>query len=292
MKTQQTAGSMRCPAVTGWCARRLSPLSLSAPLRSARPTSLPPPGLPGSSRRRSPYVSAHVASRVPSYVPSAVLARRRCRPARHRLQRRRQEGRLGRRRAAAGAKAFTLVTPDPVAQNEFLKLAVSGVKSAAKAQGAGAPKVFQSSDTSSQQQNVQPPWTPRPTSSRWSASSSPTSRPSRPRQHPEQQFLLVDACTKKTYKNVTCAVFREHEAVYLAGAEAGLLTKSKKVGAVDVLDTPQFRRYSEPFAAGAKKVEAGVSLPHALRRRAVALQRRGPRQGPGGDARFRRASTR
>ncbi|MGW7081080.1 BMP family ABC transporter substrate-binding protein [Streptomyces sp. NPDC054866] len=157
-----------------------------------------------------------------------------------------------------GAKSFTLVTPDPVAQNEFLKLAVSGVKSAAKAQGAGAPKVFQSSDTSSQQQNVQSAVDSAPDVIALVGFEFADIAAQQAEAHPEQQFLLVDACTKKTYKNVTCAVFREHEAVYLAGAEAGLLTKSKKVGAVDVLDTPQFRRYSEPFAAGAKKVEAGV----------------------------------
>lgn len=158
-----------------------------------------------------------------------------------------------------GAKAFTLVTPDPVAQNEFLKLAVSGVKSAAKAQGAGAPKVFQSSDTSSQQQNVQSAVDSAPDVIALVGFEFADIAAQQAEAHPDQQFLLVDACTKKMYKNVTCAVFREHEAVYLAGAEAGLLTKSKKVGAVDVLDTLQFRRYSEPFAAGAKKVKPGVT---------------------------------
>ncbi|MEV0321213.1 BMP family ABC transporter substrate-binding protein [Streptomyces sp. NPDC050658] len=154
-----------------------------------------------------------------------------------------------------GDKAFTLITPDPVAQNEFLKLAVAGVKSAAKAEGAGTPKVFQSSDTSSRQQNVQSAVDSGPDVIALVGFEFADIAAQQAEAHPKQQFLLVDACTKKAYKNVTCAVFREHEAVYLAGAEAGLLTKSKKVGAVDVLDTLQFRRYSEPFAAGAKKVE-------------------------------------
>jgi len=157
-----------------------------------------------------------------------------------------------------GAKAFTLVTPDPVAQNEFLKLAVSGVKSAAKAQDAGAPKVFQSTDPSSRQQNVQSAVDSAPDVIALVGFEFADIAAQQAEAHPKQQFLLVDACTKKTYENVTCAVFREHEAVYLAGAEAGLLTKSKKVGAVDVLDTLQFRRYSEPFAAGAEKVRSGV----------------------------------
>ncbi|MFJ2772367.1 BMP family ABC transporter substrate-binding protein [Streptomyces sp. NPDC087300] len=155
-------------------------------------------------------------------------------------------------------KAFTLVTPDPVAQNEFLKLAVSGVKAAAKAQG-GSQKVFQSSDNDSRQQNVASAVDSAPDVIALVGFEFADIVAQQAEAHPEQQFLLVDACTKKSYENVTCAVFREHEAVYLAGAEAGLLTKGKKVGAVDVLDTPQFRRYSEPFAAGAKKVRPGVT---------------------------------
>ncbi|MFK4068941.1 BMP family ABC transporter substrate-binding protein [Streptomyces sp. NPDC029674] len=156
-----------------------------------------------------------------------------------------------------GGRTFTLVTPDPVAQNEFLKLAVSGVKAAAKAHG-GSQKVFQSSDSDSRQQNVASAVDSAPDVVALVGFEFADIVAQQAEAHPKQQFLLVDACTKKTYENVTCAVFREHEAVFLAGAEAGLLTESKKVGAVDVLDTPQFRRYSEPFAAGAKKVRAGV----------------------------------
>ncbi|MGH4030734.1 BMP family ABC transporter substrate-binding protein [Actinomycetota bacterium Odt1-20B] len=155
-------------------------------------------------------------------------------------------------------KAFTLVTPDPVAQNEFLKLAVDGVRSAAKEHGGRTPKVFQSRDTNSRLQNVQSAVDAGPDVIALVGFEFADIVAQQAEAHPKQQFLLVDACTKKAYANVTCAVFREHEAVYLAGAEAGLLTKSDKVGAVDVLDTSQFRRYSEPFAAGAKKVNPKV----------------------------------
>ncbi|WPO74806.1 MULTISPECIES: BMP family ABC transporter substrate-binding protein [unclassified Streptomyces] len=157
-----------------------------------------------------------------------------------------------------GGKTFTLVTPDPVAQNEFLKLAVTGVRAAARAQG-GSQKVFQSSDNGSRQQNVASAVDAAPDVVALVGFEFADIVAQQAEAHPKQRFLLVDACTKKTYENVTCAVFREHEAVYLAGAEAGLLTESGKVGAVDVLDTPQFRRYSEPFAAGAKKVNPKVS---------------------------------
>ncbi|MFF3939481.1 BMP family ABC transporter substrate-binding protein [Streptomyces phaeofaciens] len=159
--------------------------------------------------------------------------------------------------AATGGsgKSFTLVTPDAVGQNEFLKLAVSGIESAAKRHD-GTQKVYESTDTASQQQNVQAAVDAAPDVIVLVGFEFADVVAQQAQKHPKQQFLIVDACTTKTYDNVSCAVFREHEGVYLAGAEAGLLSKSGKVGAVDVLDTPQFRRYSDPFAAGAKKVAA------------------------------------
>ena len=157
--------------------------------------------------------------------------------------------------SGAGGKSFTLVTPDAVGQNEFLKLAVSGIKDAAK-QHDGTQKVYESTDTASQQQNVQAAVDAKPDVIVLVGFEFADIVAQQAEKNPKQQFLIIDACTTKTYKNVSCAVFREHEGVYLAGAEAGLLSESGKVGAVDVLDTPQFRRYSDPFAAGAKKVAA------------------------------------
>ncbi|MFF4834376.1 BMP family ABC transporter substrate-binding protein [Streptomyces sp. NPDC001315] len=151
--------------------------------------------------------------------------------------------------------SFTLVTPDAVGQNEFLKLAETGIKNAAK-QHDGTQKVYESTDTASQQQNVQAAVDAKPDVIVLVGFEFADIVAQQAQKNPKQQFLIIDACTTKTYKNVSCAVFREHEGVYLAGAEAGLLSKSGKVGAVDVLDTPQFRRYSDPFAAGAKKVAA------------------------------------
>ncbi|MET9966866.1 BMP family ABC transporter substrate-binding protein [Streptomyces sp. NPDC006356] len=157
--------------------------------------------------------------------------------------------------SGGSGKTFTLVTPDAVGQNEFLKLAVSGIKDAAKRHD-GSQKVYESTDTASQQQNVQAAVDAEPDVIVLVGFEFADLVAQQAEKNPKQQFLIVDACTTKTYKNVSCAVFREHEGVYLAGAEAGLLSKSGKVGAVDVLDTPQFRRYSDPFAAGAKKVAA------------------------------------
>ncbi|MER5751947.1 BMP family ABC transporter substrate-binding protein [Streptomyces sp. NPDC002088] len=157
--------------------------------------------------------------------------------------------------SGGSSTSFTLVTPDAVGQNEFLKLAETGIKDAAK-QHDGTQKVYESTDTASQQQNVQAAVDAKPDVIVLVGFEFADIVAQQAQKNPKQQFLIIDACTTKTYKNVSCAVFREHEGVYLAGAEAGLLSESGKVGAVDVLDTPQFRRYSDPFAAGAKKVAA------------------------------------
>ncbi|MFD6288796.1 BMP family ABC transporter substrate-binding protein [Streptomyces sp. NPDC060205] len=164
--------------------------------------------------------------------------------------------------SSAGAKgdgtSFTLVTPDAVGQNQFLKLAVDGVKAAAKAHD-GTQKVYQSTDGASQQQNVQAAVDAAPDVVVLVGFEFADVVAQQAEAHPKQQFLMVDACTEKTFKNVSCAVFREHEGVYLAGAEAGLLSENGKVGAVVVLDTGQFRRYSDPFAAGAEKAAPKAS---------------------------------
>ncbi|MFJ3667292.1 BMP family ABC transporter substrate-binding protein [Streptomyces sp. NPDC090106] len=157
--------------------------------------------------------------------------------------------------AASGGssgKSLVLVTPDPVGQNAFLKLAVDGIKSAAQEQDA-TQKVFQSTDTATQQQNVQAAVVAQPDVIVLVGFEFADIVAQQAERNPKQQFLLVDACTTKSYDNVSCAVFREHEGVYLAGAEAGLLSTSGQVAAVGVLDTPQFRRYTDPFAAGARK---------------------------------------
>jgi basic membrane protein A and related proteins len=155
--------------------------------------------------------------------------------------------------------SLVLVTPNPVGVNDFLKLAVSGVEAAAEEHG-GTQKVYQSTDPASIQQNVAAAVRDEPDVIVLVGFNFADVLAQQAEQNPDQQFLFVDSCTEKPFPNVTCAVFREYEGVYLAGAEAGLLSESGKVGAVVALDTPQFRRYSTPFGEGAKKVKPASAL--------------------------------
>lgn len=155
--------------------------------------------------------------------------------------------------------ALVLVTPSPVGVNDFLKLAVKGVEDAAKAHG-GSQNVYQSTDPASIQQNIAAAVRDEPDVIVAVGFNFADVIAQQAEQHPDQQFLFVDSCTPKQYPNVTCAVFREYEGVFLAGAEAGLLSTSAKVGAVVALDTPQFRRYSVPFGLGAQRVKPATTL--------------------------------
>ncbi|MGW9206930.1 BMP family ABC transporter substrate-binding protein [Embleya sp. NPDC055664] len=156
-------------------------------------------------------------------------------------------------------KNVVLVTPEPIGVNDFLKLAATGAQNAAKKAG-GTATVLESKDTSAIQQNVEAAVRQKPAVVVAVGFEFADVLAQQAEANPKQQFLFVDSCTTKPYPNITCATFREHEGTFLAGAEAGLLTKSGKVGAVVALDSPQIRRFSDPFGAGAKQTNPASSF--------------------------------
>lgn len=161
--------------------------------------------------------------------------------------------------ASGGGPSLILITPEPVGVNPFLQLAVDGVKKAAK-DAKGKARVFESQDPTNIQQQMDAAVADKPDVLAVVGFEFADAVAAAAEANPKQKFLFVDACTTKTFDNVTCAVFREHEGVYLAGVEAGLLTKSGQVGAIVALDTPQIRRFSDPFGAGAQSVKPGVGF--------------------------------
>lgn len=76
--------------------------------------------------------------------------------------------------------------------------------------------------------------------------------------NPDTTFVTVDFCPQQTYDNVYCAAFRDHEAAFLVGAVAGLLTETNVVGTIAAVDTPFARRWPEGFAQGARYVNPDV----------------------------------
>ena len=153
---------------------------------------------------------------------------------------------------------LVVVTPNPVGGNNFLELAVEGARRAAEANDLQV-QVFESTDPTSIQQNVEAAVRERPEVVVGLSFSLQDAFATVPLDHPDQQFLLVDGCPDPQPENVTCAAFKEHEAAYLAGVEAGMLTQSGRVGVVAALDTPFIRRWVDPFAAGAASVNPAAA---------------------------------
>ncbi len=143
--------------------------------------------------------------------------------------------------------------------NPFLQLAVDGVEQAAGDLD-GESRTFESQDPTNIQQQVDAAVAEQPDVLAVVGFEFADAIAAAATANPEQQFLFVDACTTEEFPNVTCAVFREHEGVFLAGVEAGLLTETNQVGAVVALDTPQIRRFSDPFGAGAQFVNPDVAF--------------------------------
>ena len=155
--------------------------------------------------------------------------------------------------------SLILVTPEPAGANEFLKLAITGIKESAEAVS-GTSRVFEAQNISKISEQLDAAIAAKPDVVAVVGFEFVDSITALAPKNPEQQFLFIDTCIEKELPNVTCAVFREHEAVYLAGVEAGLLTKTNKVGAVVALDTPQIRRFSDPIGKGAQSVNKAVKF--------------------------------
>jgi basic membrane protein A len=161
---------------------------------------------------------------------------------------------------AAADGTFVYVTPNPIGNNAFLALGRDGTMVAAAAIGAKV-KVFESDGPSAIAENL------------YAAANeganiivtmgfdtvdavvevAPTA--------PDSDFLLIDACPKGDRPpNLHCAVFREHEASFLMGAMAAMVTKTNIVGAVGPIDTPFMRRFTGGFAAGAVYAKPDIKV--------------------------------
>ncbi|MBT9385941.1 BMP family ABC transporter substrate-binding protein [Pseudooceanicola sp. CBS1P-1] len=154
--------------------------------------------------------------------------------------------------AAVSAEAKTLIflSASPVSVNDFLQLGANGAEKVAKETGMDY-KIYESSDPTVKLQNLE-------------AAAEEADivvaityeydeiLPAVAAKHPDVQFLAVDSCPAESGANVHCAVFREYEANFLAGAEAALTSETGQVGAIGALDIPFIHRYTDAFLAGAK----------------------------------------
>jgi basic membrane protein A and related proteins len=83
------------------------------------------------------------------------------------------------------------------------------------------------------------------------------------KKYPDQQFILVDSVSQ--LDNITSITFKEEQGSFLAGAVAGMVTKSNIVGFVGGADVPLIHKFKAGFEQGVKAVnpEAEVKVAYA-----------------------------
>ncbi len=162
--------------------------------------------------------------------------------------------------ATQDAPSFIYLTNDPIGVNKFLESGKIGVENAA-AEFGGTAKVFEgSSDQTSMRQNMDSAIAEAPDVIVTITFSFTDIAFEYAERYPDQKFIHIDDCPAEPYpSNMYCAVFREHEAAYLLGYEAGLLTESGKIGSVGAIDIPFIHRYTDAFADAAKAANSAVS---------------------------------
>ena len=83
--------------------------------------------------------------------------------------------------------------------------------------------------------------------------------------HPTQRYLLIDSPildaqgAELTLPNVESVTFREQEGSYLAGALAGLATRSGKVGFIGGMQVPLIQRFEAGFRAGLERTNPAAA---------------------------------
>ena len=86
------------------------------------------------------------------------------------------------------------------------------------------------------------------------------------KKHPEARFLLIDSpvldANNKPYvlPNVKSIVFRENEGTFLAGALAGLVSKSGKIGFIGGMEVPLIRKFEAGYKAGVRSVKPDAQV--------------------------------
>jgi basic membrane protein A len=161
--------------------------------------------------------------------------------------------------APAAANKFYYVSPSPLGVNAFLIMGKTGIEAAAKKYNATVKTLESENDPSAREENVRAAIADGANVIVVLGFEFGDIIPKVAPENPNITFIIVDQCIDNPPANVRCAVFREYEAAYLLGAEAGLLTKSNKVAAISAIDIPFLHRYTDSFIEGAKAVNPKVT---------------------------------
>lgn len=155
---------------------------------------------------------------------------------------------------AGDGPTYIYLTNDPIGVNKFLESGKVGTDAAA-VKFEGTSKIFEGSDETSMRQNMEAAVAEAPGVIVTITFDFTDMTKEFAERYPDQAFVLIDDCPQGGHPaNMYCAVFREHEAAYLLGQEAGLLTQTNSIGSIGAVDIPFIHRYTDAFAQGAKDI--------------------------------------
>ncbi|MGO1539347.1 MAG: BMP family ABC transporter substrate-binding protein [Leucobacter sp.] len=161
--------------------------------------------------------------------------------------------------SASDAPRFIYITSSPIGQNTFLMTGKTGIEAVAESTG-GSVRVYESKDHDTQMSNLRSAVAEAPEVIVMAGVHFDDSVVEVASQNSKQLFLLVDAPVENAPANLYQATFREQEAGYLLGVEAGLLTETNTVGAVLSSDTSVMHKYFAGFEDGARNVNPEVRV--------------------------------
>jgi len=155
--------------------------------------------------------------------------------------------------SAGDEHSFIYLTNDPIGVNKFLESGKIGIEKAAEEYN-GTSKTFEGGNEEALRSNLEAAVAEAPDVIVMITFDFTDLSKEFAEANPDQEFLLIDDCPADAPDNLTCAVFREYEASYLIGVQAGMLTETNKVGSIISVDIPFLHRYSDTFYEGAKSV--------------------------------------
>ena len=161
--------------------------------------------------------------------------------------------------SAYAADEVILISPLPFGVDVYLNMTRLGTVGGGRAIGAKV-RIFESSDPETRSENIRAAINYGATIIVAPGPEFLDMVPDFAEDYPAVQFLMVEDCPAKLRANVYCVQLRTYEAGFLAGVEAGLSTRTGKVGTIAPVDYPEAHRFTDPFANGARYARPAVNV--------------------------------
>jgi len=156
--------------------------------------------------------------------------------------------------------ALVLITPTAVEPGTFLQYAVDGVSTAATKLDASL-EILEPSASVSVQDNIDAAMNENPSVIIGLTDGVLTEFDYTAASNLAHQFLLIDSAALEPTGNLSAALFRDYEADYLAGVEAGVLATGKRsVAVVSPFASPLVQSQAVPFLTGAASQDDSLTI--------------------------------